>query len=583
MTEYTLIKAKSEAAQVLSGALGTPVATDEIKCPPPDVAGCFAFPCFALAKTLRKNPAEISRETAEKISFSPPSPFDHVEASGGYLNFFFNRETFCQAVVQDFLTMKQLYGRSEKGAGKRIIIDYSSPNIAKPFSVGHLRTTNIGSALCSLFRFIGYQVIGDNHLGDWGTQFGKLIYAYRHWGDRGIIEKNPILELLSLYTHFHEEAERVGKEMKEKGSDEVNPLEEEARKAFKMLEEGDAETMQLWKWIRDISLKEFQHVYDLLGITFEEMLGESFYNDKMSEIKEMLDQKGLLEHDEDGTLLIRLDSYGIKTPLLVQKRDGSSLYATRDLACAIYRIRRWNPSRMIYVVGEEQQLYFRQVFKALELLGYSTPCDHVHFGLIVLPEGKLSTRRGRVIFLEDVIDQAIKESSRIIEGREWSDGRKAEVAKVVGIGAIKYHDLSQNRKKTVTFDWEKMLSLEGNSSPYLQYSYARARSILRKAGAEPTAFTTDGVTLKDQEFVLIKNLARFPETVEEAAETCYPHTLAGYLYELAVQFSTFYNAVPVLGSIEQKERDNRLILLQFYSHVMKEGLGLLGISTLEEM
>jgi len=583
MPEYTQNRAKLEIAEALSGALGTKITIDDIKCPPPNIAGDFAFPCFALARTQRKNPMEISRESAEKISFSSSSVYERVESSGGYLNFFFNRESFCNAAVHDFLSMRSFYGRSDKGAGKQIIIDYSSPNIAKPFSIGHLRSTNIGSALCNLLRFIGYEVIGDNHIGDWGTQFGKLIYAYRHWGNRETIEANPIQELLSLYIRFHEEAERVSREMKEKCSEEVNPLEEEARRAFKMLEEGDAETVRLWQWIRDLSLKEFEHVYGLLGITFEEVLGESFYNDKMSEIKDMLDQKGLLERDEEGTLLVRLDSYGITTPLLIQKRDGSSLYATRDLACAIYRIRRWNPSRIIYAVGEEQQLYFRQVFKVLELLGHSTRCDHVYFGLIMLPEGKIATRKGRVIFLEDVIDQAVKEASHIIEGREWSEERKAEVSKVVGLGAIKYHDLSQNRKKTVTFDWDKMLSLEGNSSPYLQYSYARARSILRKAGTEPRAFTTEGVVLHDEEVNLVKKLARFPETVEEAAETCYPHILAGYLYELAVQFSTFYNTVPVLASKEQKERDNRLILLQFYSHVMKEGLGLLGISTLEEM
>jgi len=583
MTEYTQNKARQEAARLLSGALGTDIKAEEIKSPPPNIAGDFAFPCFALAKTLRKNPAEISKESAEKVSFAPSSIYERVEPSGGYLNFFFNRERYCGAVVHDFLSIGPQYGRTGRGAGKKIVIDYSAPNIAKPFSIGHLRSTNIGSALCNLLRFAGYEVIGDNHIGDWGTQFGKLIYAYRHWGDRKTIEANPIQELLSLYTRFHEEAEKIGKELKEKGSEEVNPLEEEARRLFKTLEEGDAEITQLWQWIRDLSLKEFEHVYGLLGITFEEVLGESFYNDKMAEVKEMLGQKGLLERDEEGTLLVRLDAYGIKTPLLIQKRDGSSLYATRDLACAIYRIRHWNPSRIIYVVGEEQQLYFRQVFKVLELLGYKTQCDHVYFGLIVLPEGRMSTRKGRVIFLGDVIDQAVKESSHIVEGREWSDDRKAGVSKVVGLGAIKYHDLSQNRKKTVTFDWDKMLSLEGNSSPYLQYSYARARSILRKAGAEPGTFRTEGVTLHDEEVRLIKKLAAFSETVEEAAETCYPHVLATYLYELAVQFSAFYGAVQVLGATEQKERDNRLILLQFYSHVMKEGLGLLGISTVEEM
>lgn len=578
MQSYTLDLAREQAATALSKALGEPVAPAEIRYPPPDIPGDLAYPCFALAKTRRKNPAQISTELMGSISFGDDSLISRAESKGPYLNFHYDDERFFNGVVEDFLAMGDEYGRSSLGAGKKVVVDFSSPNIAKPFSVGHLRSTNIGNALCHMLRFVGYDVIGDNHLGDWGTQFGKLITAYKRWGDPAQVESDPIRELLKLYTRFHEEA-GVEEEDVETGQ---NVLQEEARAYFRKLEEGDPEIVKLWEWFRDVSLRDFQRVYDMLHISFEAMLGESFYNDKMGKVIEMASEKGILERDRDGALLVRLDSYGIETPLLIQKKDGASLYATRDLACALYRAEKWNPEMILYVVGEEQQFYFRQIFSTLDRLGIGTRCEHVYFGLIVLPEGgKFSTRKGNVIFLEDVIQESIARARSIIEERDFPAEKKDEIARSVGIGAIKYHDLSQNRKKNVTFEWDKMLSLDGNSSPYLQYSYARARSILRKSGVGALRYSAS-LSFNDEEKRLLSRLSRFHEVVREAVAQLYPHMIATYLFELAQQFSSFYNNVPVLG-VEDGLMNNRLILVDFFSRVMKQGLGLFGISVLEEM
>jgi arginyl-tRNA synthetase len=583
MKTYTLDRAKNEIARLLSEHLGKSIAGEDILYPPENISGDFAFPCFSLAKELKKNPSVISVELKERITMKDDSLIERAESQGGYLNFFIRDNRFFSGAIADFDDLRENYGRSALGEGKKIIIDYSSPNIAKPFSVGHLRSTNIGNALYRILGFAGYQVLGDNHVGDWGTQFGKLIYAYRTWGNAEAVEANPIPELLKLYTRFHEEAginDESRDEHRPAGA--PNPLEEEARRCFKQLEEKDPDTMKLWEWIRDVSLKSFDKVYRDLDITFDMVLGESFYNDKMDRVIENARAGGLIEEDKEGTLLVRLDDYGITAPLLIQKKDGASLYATRDLACALYRIETWKPDLILYVVGEEQQLYFRQIFKVLELMGYTTRCEHIFFGLIMLSEGKLSTRKGRVIFLEDVIDEAVLKAREIIKDRDFTPDLKEKIAKIVGIGAIKYNDLSQNRKKTVTFEWDKMLSLDGNSSPYLHYSYARARSILRKAESPSPSFDASLLT-QSEEKKLIKKLARFPEAVREAATQFYPHILATYLFELAQIFTTLYNNLPVLAASPHGERDNRLVLIAFFSEVMKRGLNLLGLEVMEEM
>ncbi len=581
MPVYAMEKALNCAKNKLISSIGKETDTNGLRYAPEDIPGDIAFPCFPLAKALKKNPAAISSEAAARIAFDDNEIIKKAEAAGGYINFYINSDVFCREVINDFLLNSNKYGRNNIGAAKKIIIDYSSPNIAKPFSIGHLRSTNIGAALKNILLFSGYDVIGDNHLGDWGTQFGKLIYAYKKWGSREEIEKDPIKELLKLYVKFHDEAGLKGDEQPE-SDEEVNPLEEEARKYFKQLEDGEEEIVQLWKWIKDISLKDFQRVYDKLQVSFEEYLGESFYNDKMEIVKKLAADKNILSTDPSGTQLIRLEDHGISTPLLIQKKDGASLYATRDLAGIIYRKDRWDPSMILYVVGEEQQLYFKQLFKVKEMLGIETPCEHIQFGLMVLPEGKVSTRKGNVIFLEDVLEEAQKRVSELIADRELSEKAKEEISAAVGIGAVKYHDLSQNRKKTVTFDWEKMLALDGNSSPYLQYSYSRAKSIIRKSGIENQPQNNNAYKYCKDEIKLIKKLALFPETVESAGKQFYPHIISTYLFELAQEFSSFYNNVKVMSE-DKISMGQRILIVGFYASVMKTGLSLLGIGVLEEM
>ena len=581
MIIYAMEKALLQAKEKLTKLLDN-LEPEGIRYTPSDVEGDIAYPCFPLAKTLRQSPQKIAEDLATKLEFTQKDILEKAESSGGYINFYINHNIFASEVLNDFLKLKDKYGSSDLGNNKTVIIDYSSPNIAKPFSIGHLRSTNIGSALHKILSFLGFNCIGDNHLGDWGTQFGKLIYAYKNWGDRAQIEKDPIKELLKLYVRFHDEAGLKGDEQPESGVSAPNPMEEEARKYFKQLEDGNPEIVELWNWIKDISLTDFQKVYDVLNVKFEEMLGESFYNDKMDEVMELTESKNILTTDPEGTKLVKLEEHGIKTPLLIQKKDGASLYATRDLAGIIYRVKRWNPDQILYVVGEEQELYFKQLLKVKELLGFSVKCEHIQFGLMVMPEGKISTRKGNVIFLEDVLNESQERVKTLVEDRDLSPSAKEEIAKVVGIGAVKYHDLSQNRKKTVTFEWDKMLSLDGNSSPYLQYSYSRARSIIRKSGIKELTSGIDTINYTQSEFDLIKKLAQFPETVVSSGKQYYPHIIATYLFELAQEFSRFYGNVKVIGE-EEKVMQQRLLLIDFYSQVMKTGLALLGIAVVEEM
>jgi arginyl-tRNA synthetase len=470
-------------------------------------------------------------------------------------------------------------------------MDFSSPNIAKPFSVGNIRSTIIGHAIYSLFKSQGYRMVGINHLGDWGTQFGKLIYAYQAWGDREKVEKDPIRELLALYVRFHEECRQgqpppEGEEMAQldESAPPANPLlEEEARKRFKLLEDGDEEAVALWKWFVQVSLQDFSRIYNRLGVSFDFVQGESFYMDKTGEVIELVKEKGLAERDADGSLLVRLDKYGIDTPLLLQKSDGATLYATRDMAGLIYRTRMFSPSMILYVVGSEQKLHFRQCFQLFHLLGFDARCHHIDFGIVSLKEGKMSTRAGRVIFFEDVLEEACQRVAGILEEKrpDLQMEEKEKIAQVVGIGAVKFNDLSQSRVKNVIFDWDKMLSFDGDTAPYLQYSYARVQSILRKADAEPKFLP--GLIKEKAEIRLIGFLARFPGAVREAAGKFSPHLLAQYLLELARCFTEFYQAVPVLKAGSGELTASRLGLIRSYAAVMKKGLMLLGIDVLDRM
>ncbi len=556
----------------------------EIRTPPPKVHADFAVPLFVMAKTKKTNPAKLAQQVVEGINLDG-TLFRQAEAVGGYVNFQIDSARFNQLVFGNYRELQERYGRSDIGNGKTIVIDYSSPNIAKPFSVGHLRSTIIGQAIYNILTFLGYEVIGDNHIGDWGTQFGKLLCEYTRTGNKAAIEANPIEELLQLYVKFHEDAEQDPS------------LEDEGRAWFKKLERGEAEAVELWKWFSDLSWNEFQRVYTMLGVEFDEVLGESFYNDKLEAVVQETFDKGLAEWGEalardveespeagedapqkEQVALIRLDDYGIDTPLLIQKSDGTSLYATRDLATATYRIERWNPEEILYVVGGEQQLYFRQWFKALELLDYSTTLNHIWFGLVRLPEGRMSTRKGRVIYLEDVLNEAISRTQEFLKDRELTEEEKRDIARIVGVGAVKYTGLAQNRIKDVVFDWDTMLTMQGNSGPYLQYAYVRIRSILRKWEGEIDLNQVDGAVLtRPEEHNLIKTIAEFPAVVKQAADGYYPHVIAAYLFSLAQTFSGFYKDVPVLKAENDALKHSRLYLCQMTGTVLKSGLALLGI------
>jgi arginyl-tRNA synthetase len=586
---YALDLAQEQIQLLLAKATGSE--NFEMKTPPPNVDADLAVPLFRLAKEQGENPAALAGKLAAELDLSG-TLLASASVTGGFLNFKLDERAFARAVFADFERQGLDYGGSRLGAGKTVVIDFSSPNIAKPFSVGHLRSTVIGDSIGRILRFLGYRVVGDNHIGDWGTQFGKLMVAFATWGDKEKVAAHPIEELLALYVRFHEEAEK-------------DPaLEDQARAWFKRLEEGDEEARSLWTWFREVSWLEFSRTYQLLGIEFEEVLGESFYNDRLDDIVRHAFETGLatwgeLESRGDGeegsaaettgqperVALIHLEDHGIETPLLIQKSDGTSLYATRDLATIRHRMETWQPAEILYVVGGEQKLYFRQVFLAAELLGYGAHCTHVPFGLIRLPKGRMSTRKGNVIFLDDVLEEAVSRAEAVLEDRDLSPEEKKEIARIVGIGAVKYADLSQTRTKDVLFDWDKMLNMQGDSAPYLQYAYVRTLSIVRRADAELLASSAVDPELlaEPQELALVKTLARFPEAVRSAGAGHFPHLIATYLVELAREFSSFYNQVPVLKAEPRALAVTRLELCQRTAQVLKCGLQLLGIECPERM
>ncbi|MDQ7820519.1 MAG: arginine--tRNA ligase [Armatimonadota bacterium] len=578
MTTYTYQAARQQALDAVRAALDSlaPGAAADLSLPasvpPAGVAADLAVPCFALAARLRQPPAEVARRLAEAVGAGPLVA--EARAEGGYLNIAFDRPPVARGVLDELAALGGRYGSTDAGGGRAVVIDYSSPNVAKPMSVGHLRSTIIGDALYRLFAFTGYRPVGVNHIADWGTQFGKLLYAFLTWGDREAYRRDPLRELLRVYVQFEREAERDAS------------LEERGREWSLRLEQGDPQARALWREFVDHSLAAFNRIYDLLEVRFDHVLGESFYADKVGEVIEMALRAGVAVEDE-GALIIRLDDVGISTPLVLRRRDGATLYVTRDLAAAIYRIRTWNPVQLIYVVGSEQRLHFQQLFAALRKLGFTqVTYAHVDFGLITLPEGRMSTRRGRVVFLEDVLSEAIARARALVDAKnpELPEDERAEVARIVGIGALKYADLSQNRVKNITFDWDRMLSLEGDSAPYLQYTYVRARGILRRGGAEALEGPFDPrVAEGAREWALLRSLGRFPDVVWEATHTYSPHLVANHLYDLAQAFHAFYHEVPVLQTPDPGLRATRVRLVAGVATVMRTGLGLLGIRVPERM
>ena len=527
--------------------------------------GDIAFPAFSLAKVERKAPQVIAADIAEKID---QSAFDKVVATGPYVNFFLDKSKISDHVIKSVITAGADYGQQDEGHGQNVTIDLSSPNIAKPFSVGHLRSTVIGDALSNLYRKMGYNTIKINHLGDWGKQFGLLMVAYKKWGSKEAVEANPINELLKLYVRINAEIEH-------------NPeLDEEGRKWFKKLEDGDPEATQLWQWFRDESLEEFNRIYKLLDVEFDSLNGEAFYNDKMDEGVQILEDKGLLKESK-GASIVDLDDVNLP-PAMIKKSDGATLYITRDIATAMYRARTYNFVKNIYAVGQEQSNHFRQLKAVLKKMGFGWSDDmvHVDFGLVTKNRQKLSTRKGNIILLEPTLQEAISRAKAQIEEKNPELENKEEVAHAVGVGAVKFYDLKTDRRNGYDFDLEAMVSFEGETGPYVQYAYARIQSILRKANFTPSADAT--YSLNDPEsWEIIKLLQDFSRIVKRAAENYDPSLIAKYAISLAQAFNKYYAHTRILD--ESPERESRLALSYSTAVVLKEALRLLGVQAPEKM
>lgn len=528
--------------------------------------GDLAFPTFSLAKTMRKAPQIIASELVGQIN---NSYFEKVEAVGPYINFFLNKSEISAQVLKEVIKKREDYAQAAIGQGRNIVIDLSSPNIAKPFSIGHLRSTVIGDALSNIFQKLGYETVKINHLGDWGKQFGMLIVAYKKWGSEEAVRAHPIDELLKLYVRINAETKNHPE------------LDEEAREWFRKLENNDEEALALWQWFRDESLMEFNRLYAELGIDFDSYNGEAFYNDKMEEVVQLLAEKGLLEESK-GAQVVNLEKYGIEHPALIKKSDGATLYITRDLAAAIYRKRTYDFAKAIYVVGQEQTAHFKQLKAVLAEMGYAWSKDiqHVSFGLVTKNGQKLSTRKGNVILLEPTIAEAVKRSLAQIDTKNPDLVNKEAVAHAVGVGAIKFYDLKTDRTNGYDFDLEAMVSFEGETGPYVQYAHARIQSILRKADFQPQA--AENYQLNDTEsWEIIKLIQDFPNTIVRAADNFEPSLIARFAIHLAQSFNKYYAHTRILD--DSPERDSRLALSYATATVLKEALALLGVEAPNEM
>lgn len=543
---------------------------EAIEVPANKEMGDYAFPCFKLAKTMRKAPQIIAQELKDKLE--KPDFIADIQVVGAYINFFADKTSFVREVMGKVLDKDEDYIKSNMGEGKTIVIDYSSPNIAKPFHVGHLRSTVIGNALYNIYKALGYNCVGVNHLGDWGTQFGKLIVAYKKWGDKETVEREDIKELSRIYVKFHEEAEKDPS------------LNDEARHWLVKMQEGDSEALELWKWFVDISMKEFNRIYDRLHISFDSYAGESFYNDKMQAVVDELKEKGLLKESE-GAQIVDLEEYNMP-PCLILRSDGGTLYPTRDIAAALYRKKTYNFYRDIYVTALDQNLHFAQWFKVLELMGYDWAKDelvHVPFGLVSLGDGKLSTRKGHVVLMEDILNAAVEKTSGIIEEKNPDLPNKDEISEQVGIGAVIFNDLYNSRIKNVVFDLERMLSFEGETGPYVQYTHARACSILRKAGVEKPEKDIDCSLISDEASVNIcKVLSDLPSKLVDAADKYEPYILTRHIVEICKAFNKFYNENNIMGS-EGELKKARLAVVYAVKSAIAQSLALLGIAAPEQM
>ncbi|RSJ90457.1 arginine--tRNA ligase [Streptococcus cristatus] len=554
----------SELAKVID-SLDQSAISNLLEQPKSSDLGDIAFPAFSLAKVERKAPQAIAADIAEKID---PSHFEKVVATGPYVNFFLNKAKISDQVIKEVIKEGADYGQQNEGQGENITIDLSSPNIAKPFSVGHLRSTVIGDALSNIFRKMGYNTIKINHLGDWGKQFGLLMVAYKKWGYKEAVEANPIDELLQLYVRINAEIEN-------------DPaLDDEGRLWFKKLEDGDPEATELWQWFRDESLVEFNRIYELLGVEFDSLNGEAFYNDKMDEAVKILEDKGLLKESK-GASIVDLDDVNLP-PAMIKKSDGATLYITRDIATAMYRARTYNFVKNVYVVGQEQSNHFRQLKAVLKKMGFDWSDDmiHVDFGLVTKNRQKLSTRKGNIILLEPTLQEAISRAKAQIEEKNPNLENKEAVAHAVGVGAVKFYDLKTDRRNGYDFDLEAMVSFEGETGPYVQYAYARIQSILRKADFKPSLDAN--YNLNDTEsWEIIKLLQDFARVVKRASDNFEPSLIAKYAISLAQAFNKYYAHTRILD--ETPERDSRLALSYATAVVLKEALRMLGVEAPEKM
>ncbi len=526
----------------------------------------YALPCFRFSKALRKAPPMIALDLASKIS--PDGVIKSVQAVNGYLNFFLNRVELAKNVVSEVLEKGEAYGSSNEGSGKTVCIDYSSINVAKPFHIGHLSTTVIGGALYRIFKFLGYNAVGINHLGDYGTQFGKLIYAYKNWGTKEAVEKGGIKELTRLYVDYHKNAEE-------------NPaLDDEARRYFKLIEQGDKECNELFNWFKEMTIKEVDKIYKLLNVSFDSYAGESFYNDKMQVVVDELKEKGLLEESQ-GAQIVNLEDYNMP-PCIILRSDGASLYATRDIAAAIYRKNTYDFYKCLYVVAYQQDLHFKQFFKTLELMGkyWAKDLVHVSYGMVSLEDGAMSTRHGKVVLLEDVIKVCIEKALKVIEDKNPTLENKQLIAQQVGTGAVIFGALSNNKIKDIVFSYDKVLSFEGETGPYVQYTVARCNSVLAKAQGE--SFDFGNIEVETAEYDLASKIGNFYEVVKSASEKYEPSFITRYAIDLAKLFNKFYLECKILTETGDRKAF-RLALCKATQITLKNALSLLGIQSPERM
>ena len=554
------------AARVKAGELTQKEIYDLIALPPNTEMGDFALPCFRLAKAMRKAPALIAQEIAE--SYPKDEIVSEVGALNGYVNFKIDRAFWAKQTLERIFSEREGYGSSDEGKGKTVCIDYSSVNIAKPFHIGHLSTTVLGSALYKLHKFLGYTPVGINHLGDYGTQFGKLISAYKRWGKKEDIEQGGLRALNALYVRFHEEAEKDPS------------LNDEARAFFKKIEDKDEESVALFNWFKELTLKDVGRIYELLDVHFDSWAGESFYNDKMQPVVDELREKGLLKESE-GAQIVDLEAYGMP-PCIILRSDGASLYATRDIAAALYRKKTYDFYKCLYVVAYQQNLHFKQFFKVIELMGKEWAKDlvHVAYGMVSLEDGSMSTRKGKVVYLEDVIQKCVQKAQDIIAEKNPALENKEAIAKTVGVGAVIFGALYNNKIKDITFSYDKVLNFEGETSCYVQYTCARANSVLEKGGRGAKYSVGEIVP---QEFELIKKLADFPSTLHDALEKYEPCFVARYAVDLSQLFNKFYFDCSILNAGDENTRNFRLALTEATLITLTNALKLLGIGVPEKM